>query len=78
MNEEEYTSAAKCGVPVVCNGVRYKRIVAVRYPIPGEGRVMLELLDKNGVSVTAAQPEAGQPADGQMFEIIRSVIRERK
>ena len=78
MNEEEYTRAALCAIPVVCNGVRYKRIAAVRYPVPGEGRVMLELLDRNGVSVTIAQPEAVEPADGQMFEIIRAVIRERK
>ena len=78
MTEEEYIAAAKCGIPVNCNGVRYERISAIRFPKKGRGRVMLELQDVNGASVTLAQPEAVEPVDRQMFEIVKSMIRMQK
>ena len=78
MTEEEYMAVAKCGIPVNSNGVRYKRISAVRFPEKGRGLVMLELQDVNGASVTLAQPEAVEPADRQMFEIVKSLIRMQK
>lgn len=78
MTEEEYITVAKCGIPVCSNGVRYKRISAIRFPEKARGLVMLELLDANGVSATLARPEAVEPVDKEMFEIVKSMIRMQK
>lgn len=75
MTEEEYRIAALCGLPVVCNGVRYNRITAVRFPEQGRGKVMLELQCVTGRSVTVAQPEAVEPSDRRLFDVIKTTVQ---
>jgi hypothetical protein len=73
MTEEEYIDAAVCRVPVVCGGIRYDRITAIRFDV-AKG-AMLEMSNSSGKGVVVAQPGAVEAADREMFEVVRRFRR---
>lgn len=56
-------------MPVVCNGIRYVRITAIRFE--GNKGVMLEMADSTGRGNVVAPPDIVSPADPGMFEAVR-------
>lgn len=69
MTEKEYLDAAICRVPVICNGLRYARITAIRFDV-NKG-VMLEMTDSSDRGNVVAPPDIVSPADPEMFEAVR-------
>jgi len=58
MDKNEIKVAFLEGVPVIAGGIEYARISALIYRMhAGKVITQAELLDKNGNSVTIAQPE---------------------
>ena len=55
MSNDDLKKALLNGAPVVCHGITYQRISAIIYrPFAGSIKVSVELLDRNGTSVTIA------------------------
>jgi ribosome biogenesis SPOUT family RNA methylase Rps3 len=73
MTEEEYIDAAVCRVPVVCNGVRYARITAIRFD--AEKGVQIEMAENTGNGRVVAPPGIVEAADKEMFEAARRFRR---
>ena len=86
MDKAECRAAAKLRVPVISNGIEYRRISAIIEVYPDDvfvqrgipPHVMLELQSREGNSRTVVQPHTVEVKDREMFEAMRAAFETGK